>query len=89
MYTNVIHTSIDVTRLPEAVAGIGAVKQRLSAMKGFKGAYWLQPTDGHGMAVTLWEDEATARAAVFSVGDSPAPGVTVERVETRAVIAQA
>jgi hypothetical protein len=89
MYTNVVHTAIDMTHLAEAVAGIDSVKQRLSAMKGFKGAYWLQPTDGHGLAMTLWEDEAAARAAAFSVGFSPAPGVTVEQVETRAVIAQA
>lgn len=89
MYTNIVHTSIDITRLAEAVAGIDAVKQRLSAMRGFRGAYWLQPTDGHGMALSLWEDESAAKAAAFSVGDSPAPGVTVEAVETRAVIAHA
>jgi hypothetical protein len=84
-----VHSSIDMTRLSEAVAGIDAVKRRLSSLKGFKGGYWFQPTDGHGMAMSLWEDEATARAAAFAVGSSPAPGVVVERVETRAVIARA
>jgi heme-degrading monooxygenase HmoA len=89
MYSNIVHTSIDMARLSEAVAGIDAVKRHLASLKGFKGAYWLQPTDGHGMAMSLWEDEATARAAAFAVGSSPATGVVVERVETRAVIAQA
>ena len=89
MYMNIVHTSIDMTRLAEAIAGIDGVKQRFSAMRGFKGAYWLRPTDGHGMAVALWEDEPAAKAAAFAVGYSPAPGVTVEAVETRAVIAQA
>jgi hypothetical protein len=89
MYTNLVHASIDMTRLSEAIAGIDSLKKRLSAMQGFQAAYWFQPTDGHGMSMSLWEDEAAARAAAFSVGDSPAPGVTVERIETRAVIAQA
>jgi hypothetical protein len=40
------------------------------------------------MSLNLWEEEAQARAAAFEVGESPAPGVTVERVETRAVLAQ-
>jgi len=39
--------------------------------------------------VALWEDEPAAKAAAFAVGYSPAPGVTVEAVETRPVIAQA
>jgi heme-degrading monooxygenase HmoA len=89
MYTNVVHSTVDMKRLSEAVAGIDAVKRHLSSLKGFKGAYWFQPTEGHGMAMSLWEDEATAKAAAFAVGSSPAPGVVVDRVETRAVIAQA
>ena len=89
MYTNVVHSTVDMTRLAEAIAGIDGVKRRLTAMNGFKKAYWLQPIDGRGMHVSLWEDEATAKAAAFSIGSSPAPGVVVERVETRAVIGEA
>jgi len=89
MYANIVYTAIDPARLAEAVSGIDGVKQRLSGMPGFQGAYWLQPADGHGLAISLWEDEAAARAAAFPVGFSPAPGVIIERVETRAVIAQA
>jgi hypothetical protein len=54
----------------------------------FQGAFWLAPLDGQGMMVSLWEDERTAAAAAVPVGFSPAPGVTVERVESRAVIDQ-
>jgi heme-degrading monooxygenase HmoA len=89
VYANVVHTSIDMTRLAEALGGIDGVKQRLLGMRGFKGAYWMRPIDGHGMAVTLWEDEGAAREAAFPAGFSPSPGVTVERVETREVIGQA
>lgn len=88
MYTAIVHTSIDMARLDEAVKGIDQVKQRLSASPGFRGAYWLAPSDGHGMSVTLWDDEAAARGAAMPAGFSPAPGVTVERVEFRPIIAQ-
>ena len=89
MHTAIVHSSVDMTRLNEAIAGIDSVKQRLSTSKGFKAAYWLAPNDGHGMAVILWEDEAAARAAAFPVGSSPARGVTIERIDIRPVIAQA
>jgi len=72
----------------KAVGAIEGIKQRFAAMEGFQGAYWLKPNDGHGMSVSLWRDEATARAAAMLPGSSPAPGVTIERVETRQVIAQ-
>jgi hypothetical protein len=89
MYANVAHTAIDMSRLEQAVAGIDGVKQRLMSLRGFSGAYWLEPIEGHGMMVSLWDDEQAARDAAPPVGFSPAPGVTVERVETRQVIGQA
>jgi len=89
VHANIAHTNIDMTLIDEAVGGIDAVKQRLMSLRGFKGAYWLEPVDGHGMMVSLWEDEEAARESAPPAGFSPAPGVTVERVETRAVIGQA
>ncbi len=89
MYATIVHSTVDMTRLDEAVAGIDSVKKRLSASMGFRGAYWLAPADGHGMSVLLWEDEAAARAAAFPVGSSPAPGVTIDRADIRSIIAQA
>ena len=51
-------------------------------------AYWLKPIDGHGLMISVWTDEASARAGAPSPGFSPAPGVTVDRVETRELIAE-
>lgn len=89
MYSIIVHSAVDMTRFAEAVAGIDSVKKRFSASKGFKGAYWTAPNDGHGISMSLWEDEASAKAAAFPVGSSPVPGVTIERVDIRQVIAQA
>jgi hypothetical protein len=89
MHANVTHTEIDMALWDEAVAGIESVKQGLMTMPGFKDAYWMAPLDGHGLMVSLWEDEGAARAAAPPAGFSPAPGVTVERVETREIVGQA
>lgn len=89
MHANVTHTVIDMTRWEEAAAGIEAVKQRLLSLAGFEGAYWMAPIEGRGLMVSFWKDEASARAAAPPAGFSPAPGVTVDRVELREVIDRA
>jgi hypothetical protein len=89
MHANVAYTVIDMARWDEAVVGIDVVKERLMSLRGFKGAYWMAPIDGHGLMVSLWEDEGAANQAAPPAGFSPAPGVTVERVETREVIREA
>lgn len=88
MFANVTYTTIDMSRWDEAFNGIDAVKDRLQAMPGFDRAYWLKPIDGHGLMISVWTDEASARAGAPSPGFSPAPGVTVDRVETRELIAE-
>jgi len=88
MFTNVTYTTIDMARWDEAFKGIEAVKGRLKGMPGFERAYWLAPVDGHGLMISVWADEASARAGTMPPGFSPAPGVTVDRVETRELIAQ-
>jgi hypothetical protein len=86
LFASIVHTIIDMDRLEEAVGGIGAVKQRLAGMPGFRQALWFQPIDGAGLMVSVWDDEAAATSATPPVGFSPAQGVTIESVEFRAII---
>ena len=53
--------------------------------------YWLEPLDGKGISVTLWESEEAAReaAGLIHPASSPTTGVKVDRIETREVIGQA
>jgi hypothetical protein len=86
MHATITHTRIDMDRLDEAVGGIDAVEKRLRSLAGFRGGYWMEPIDGQGLMVGLWDTEENATAAAPSPGFSPAPGVTVERVEIREII---
>ena len=86
MHANITYTTVDMSRWGEAREGIGTVKEMLQARDGFMSAIWFAPIDGHGVMVSRWENEQAARDAAPPAGFSPAPGVTVDRVETREVI---
>ena len=86
MYANVTHTKIDNARWTEIPRAFDDRQESLLTQPGFRGAYWMAPLEGYGLVVSLWEDERSAMAAVQPVGFAPAPGVTVERVDTREVI---
>ncbi len=88
MYANVVHSSVEMARLTEALAAIDGIKQRFAAMPGFEGAYWLVPIDGHGLSLSFWKMRPRPGPPP-AVGSFPAPGVTVDRVETRPVAASA
>ena len=64
---------------------------RVSQTPGFVAGYWLEPLDGTGISVTLWESEQAAReaAGLIHPASSPTTGVKVDRIETREVIGQA
>ena len=60
---------------------------------GAKGGYWLEPKNGRGVSIVVFETEAEARAVAdrFEIGQPPAPdapeGITFRTVEVREVIA--
>ena len=60
---------------------------------GAKGGYWLEPKNGRGVSIVVFETEAEAQAVAdrFEVGASPDPsapeGITFRTVEVREVIA--
>jgi hypothetical protein len=64
-----------------------------SRAAGAKGGYWLEPQNGRGVSIVVFETEAEARALAdrFEVGKPPDPsapeGVVFRTVEVREVIA--
>ena len=93
MYANFIEVSVDVS-VHEARKGLHeGVIPRVRQLPGFVAGYWLEPVAGKGMSVVIYDDEASARDAIekmsLKVGESPTPGVTIERIETSEVIGHA
>ena len=89
---NVVFVNIDATQADPARRGLhNQVIPRVSQTPGFVAGYWLEPLDGKGISVTLWESEQAARKAAGRIQppSSPTTGVKVDRIETREVIGQA
>jgi hypothetical protein len=92
VHANVVFVNVDATQADPARRGLHEqVIPRISHSSGFVAGYWLEPLDGKGISVTLWETEQAARdaAGLIQPDSSPTTGVKVERIETRAVIGKA
>jgi antibiotic biosynthesis monooxygenase (ABM) superfamily enzyme len=56
---------------------------------GFVAGYWMEPQDGNGWSVVVFDTEEHARAAAPEQGSSPGPGVTIKHVQFAPVVAHA
>jgi hypothetical protein len=92
VHANVVFVNVDATQADPARRGLhNQVIPRVSQTPGFVAGYWLEPLDGKGISVTLWESEQAAReaAGLIHSASSPTTGVKVDRIETREVIGRA
>jgi len=92
VHANVVFVNVDASQADPARRGLHEhVIPRISQTAGFVAGYWLEPVDGKGISVTLWESEQTAReaAGLIQPDSSPTTGVKLDRIETREVIGQA
>ncbi len=74
--------AVAITRLRDEI--IPSVKQA----PGFQSGTWLRPNEERrGFGLVLFDSEENAKSAArrFAVGESPQPGVVVERSEVREV----
>lgn len=92
MYGNVVEVEVDSSVDPERKGLQEIVLPRVRQLPGIVTGFWLEPIDGKGLSITIFETEEAARGAIDTMGlkpgASPGPGVTVEHVQTRAVIGQ-
>ena len=61
----------------------------VSQLPGFVAGYWLEPKDGRGWSTVIFDPEDAARRAAEGVRSRVPEPVTVDHVETRAVVAHA
>ena len=93
MHANVVEVAVDPSVDPERKGLHEVVIPRVRQLPGLVAAFWLEPVDDKGLSIAVFETEDAARGAMetmgIKVGATPAPGVTVERVQTREVIGRA
>ena len=93
MHANVVEVAVDPSVDPERKGLHEVVIPRVRQLPGLVAAFRLEPVDDKGLSIAVFETEDAARGAMetmgIKVGASPAPGVTVERVQTREVIGRA
>lgn len=89
MFANLVHVHLDIP-YEEARAHLEQqVLPRVKQAPGLVAAYWFGPDGNQGFSVAVFESEQDAQAAAQMVqpGSHPAPGVTVDQLETREIIA--
>lgn len=61
----------------------------VAQLPGFVAGYWLEPKDGKAWSTVIFESEEAAQQAAEGVRSRAPESVTVDHVETRAVVAHA
>jgi hypothetical protein len=89
MHAVVVEVNASGADPDEALSGLrDEIVPRIKQAPGFQSGTWLRLNDdAKGLGLVLFDTEENAREAAsrFGVGESPQPGVTVERNEVREV----
>lgn len=87
MYAVVVDVTITGER-EEAERGLRErVIPRVKEAPGLVAGYWVEPIDGKGHSIVVFESEEAARAMAEQVGGNAPSPVTVDNVQVRAVVA--
>ncbi|HEY5985277.1 MAG TPA: hypothetical protein VIV12_02680 [Streptosporangiaceae bacterium] len=86
MHAALVMVTIDQVQAPAAaVALMDDIMPRITSAPGFAAGYWLEPADGRGFSILLFNTEDQARQAAQATSSWSAPGVTIDAVEVRPV----
>ena len=90
MHATLVRLTIDPEQAPAAAEALMSnIVPRLRSAAGFVAGYWLEPVDGQGFSIVLFETEEQAREAAPPDNGWAAPGVDITGVEFRRVAATA
>jgi hypothetical protein len=64
---------------------VNDILPRVRSAPGFVSGYWLEPADGKGFSIVLFETEEQARESVPPAASWDAPGVSITDTEVRRV----
>jgi len=86
MYAAVVTLTIDAARAPAAAAAFSNdILPRVKAAEGFVGGYWLDPANGEGFGLVLFDTAEHAERVKPPTFDWSGPGVTIHGVDVRRV----
>ncbi len=89
MYAAIVTLSIDPAQAPAAAAAFtNDILPKIRSAPGLVAGYWLDPTDGRGLAFVVFDTEANARQSTPPTASWTAPGVTIHGTEFRRVAVQ-
>jgi hypothetical protein len=90
MHAALVSLTIDPDQAPAAAEALRSdILPRVSSAPGFVAGYWLEPADGQGFSIVLFESEAQARDAAPPASSWAAPGIAITDVDVRRVAATA
>jgi hypothetical protein len=90
VHAALVTLTIDPAQAPAAASAlVDNILPAVRSAPGFVAGYWLEPADGQGFSIVLFETEGQARQTVPPVSSWEAPGVTINGVEFRRVAATA
>ena len=90
MHAALVRLTVDPDQAPAAAEALmNDILPRVRSAPGFVAGYWLEPADGQGFSIVLFETEDQARETAPPVSSWAAPGIVISRVEFRRVAATA
>jgi hypothetical protein len=90
VHAALVTLTVDPDQAPAAAnALVNHILPTVRSAPGLVAAYWLEPADGQGFSILVFETEEQARDAAPPASSWAAPGVIITGVEVRRVAATA
>ena len=90
MHAALVKLTVDPEQAPAAAEALMSdILPRVRSASGFVAGCWLEPADGQGFSIVLFETEEQAREAAPPLSSWAAPGIAITDVEFRRVAATA
>jgi len=90
VHAALVRLTVDPDQAPAAAEALmNDILPRVRTAPGFVAGYWLEPVDGQGFSIVLFETEEQARETAPPASSWAAPGIVISGVEFRRVAANA
>jgi hypothetical protein len=88
VHAALVRLTIDPEQAPAAAEALmNDILPRVQSAPGFVAGYWLEPADGEGFSIVLFETEGQAREATPPASSWDAPGIAITGIDFRRVAA--